>query len=191
MTEKYIELLNRQLNELNSIGKNPSTAREYSFGVEAWKSSTISILERIFGKESRKLSEIEKIKLKKVTGISGPDKYYIETVKETGTSILNACIAELETVCSPEQIYHGSTSSFNLTVSQKNNQTVTLDIIIKEIQRELTGNQAEELQKIIDSDGSLAEKKEKASDKLKQFGINTLSSIISGIITNPAIYGGG
>lgn len=37
MNGKYIELLNRQLIELEKIGTNPYTVSEWSFGVEAWK----------------------------------------------------------------------------------------------------------------------------------------------------------
>lgn len=47
MSEKQINLLYRQLTELEKIGMNQATQMEYSFGVDAWKSATISILERI------------------------------------------------------------------------------------------------------------------------------------------------
>ena len=80
MTDKYILLLKRQLEELNKIGNNHATNQEYTFGVDAWKSSTISILERIFGKESRKLEEVEKITLVRSTSHRGDHKYNIESI---------------------------------------------------------------------------------------------------------------
>jgi hypothetical protein len=190
MNEKYIELLKRQLQELDKIGTNPATVSEWSFGVEAWKSSTIAILERIFGQESRKIKEIERIELRRSVSLKGPDSYHIATVKETGHAILSACIAEIETLGSPNQIYNGEKQGINLTVlqSQENKQTIKLDIIVNELRKELTGSQLDEIQQILDSKDKPAEKKNKTVEKLKEFGINTLSNIIAGILTNPSIY---
>ena len=153
MNEKYIELLKRQLHELDKIGTNPATVSEWSFGVEAWKSSTIAILERIFGQESRKIKEIERIELRRSVSLKGPDSYHIATVKETGHAILSACIAEIETLGSPNQIYNGEKQGINLTVlqSQENKQTIKLDIIVNELRKELTGSQLDEIQQILDS----------------------------------------
>jgi len=191
MNEKYVELLKRQLLELEKVGTNPSTVSEWSFGVEAWKSSTIAILERIFGQESRKIKEIEKIELKRSFPTKGSDRYHIETVKETGRAIIDACIAEIETLGSPDQIYNGEKHGINLTVlqSQENKQTIKLDIIVNELRKELTGGQLDEIQSILDSDGVPAEKKNKTIEKLKEFGVNTLSNIVAGILTNPSIFG--
>ena len=191
MSEKYIQLLKRQLKELENIGSNPATSREYSFGVEAWKSSTIGILERIFGSESRKIQEIERIKLGRSVNLNGPSHYHIETVKETGKAIINACIAELEVLGGPDQLYNGDKPGINLTVlqSQENKQTITLDLIVNELRKELTGSQLDEIQKILDNEGQPEDKKNKTIEKLKQFGINTLSNVIAGILTNPSIIG--
>lgn len=191
MNEKFIELLKRQLVELESIGKNLATSSEYSFGVEAWKSSTIAILERIFGQESRKIKEIEKIELRRSVSMKGPNTYHIATVKETGKAIIDACIAEIEILGSPNQIYNGEKQGINLTVlqSQENKQTIKLDIIVNELRKELTGSQLDEIQTILDSEDKLPEKKNKTFEKLKEFGVNTLSNIVAGILTNPSIYG--
>ena len=190
MNEKYIELLKRQLQELDKIGTNTATVSEWSFGVEAWKSLKIAILERIFGQESRKIKEIERIELRRSVSLKGPDSYHIATVKETGHAILSACIAEIETLGSPNQIYNGEKQGINLTVlqSQENKQTIKLDIIVNELRKELTGSQLDEIQQILDSKDTPAEKKNKTVEKLKEFGINTLSNIIAGILTNPSIY---
>ena len=190
MNEKYILLLKKQLVEIDNIGKNQSTVDESSYGVEAWKSATISMLETIFGQKSKKIEEIEKIKLEKEISYHGPTRYYIETVKERGRAILNACISELEILGNPSQIYTGEKDSLNLTVSQsqQNTQTINLNLIIEELRKELTGNQLEEIQEILDSKITFEEKNKSVVTKLKDFGINTLSNIVAGIITNPAIY---
>lgn len=191
MNEKHIKLLKRQLNELEKVGSNPETNIEYTFGVEAWKSATISILERIFGKESRKIKEIERIELGRTVAFTGNDRYHIETVKETGRAIINACIAELELLGGPEQVYTGGKQGINLTVlqSQENKQSIKIDIIVNELRKELTGKQLDEIQNILDSKEKSEIKKTKTIEKLKQFGINTLSNVIAGILTNPSIIG--
>lgn len=190
MNEKYILLLKKQLEEVEKIGTNQSTINERSYGVEAWKSATISILETIFGQKSKKIEEVEKIELKSPVTYSGPKKYYVETVKERARAILNACISELEILGNPSQIYTGEKEILNLTVSQNqnNNQTINLNIIIEELRKELNGNQLEEIQNILDSEDSSDNKKKSIVSKLKDFGVNTLSNIVAGIITNPAIY---
>jgi hypothetical protein len=190
MNDKYILLLQNQLEEVEKIGQNKSTIDEHSYGVEAWKSATISILETIFGQKSKKIVEVEKITLERQVNYNGPTKYYVETVKERARAILNACITELKILGSPNQIYTEEKTGLNLTVNQNQNntQTVNLSIIIQELRKELTGSQLQEVQEIIDSNKSENEKKKSVVDKLKDFGINTLSNILAGIITNPAIY---
>lgn len=79
MNEQSISLLKRQLSELERIGTNPDTQREFSFGVEAWKSSTISIMERIYGRDSKKLELIGNIQLGRSYSMKGQDRYHIET----------------------------------------------------------------------------------------------------------------
>jgi hypothetical protein len=192
MTDKYIILLKRQLDELEKIGTNSITKRERSFGVDAWKSSTISILERIFGKESRKIQEVERIKLGHSFSLDSSPTYYIETVKETAKAIIESCISELEILGSPMQIYDGNNSGLNLTVvqSQSNKQTIKLDLIVQALQEELTGKELSEIQSILDSKETSESKKTKTIDKLKTFGSDTLSNIIAGILTNPSIWGG-
>jgi hypothetical protein len=154
-----------------------------------WKSSTIAILERIFGQESKKNKEIERIELRRFVSLKGPDNYNIATVKEIGRAIIDACIAEINTLGSPNQIYNGEKQGVNLTVlqSQESKQTIKLDIIVNELRKELTGSQLDEIQQILDSKDKSVDKKSKTIEKLKEFGINTLSNIIAGILTYPSI----
>jgi len=137
--EAYIFLLKQQLEKLENIGSNPKTSDEFSFGINGWKSATISVLERIFGKDSRKISEIEKIELRRSVQIKGKDSYYIETFKETGRSIIEACIAEIEALGVPEQRYDDSKKGINLNVvqSQSNQQKIKLELIVSSLSEEL------------------------------------------------------
>ena len=191
MREKSIQLLKRQLEELRKVGNNPQTKSEYSFGVEAWKSSTISILERIFGKESRKIEEIEKITLERSFPRNGPTVYHLETVKEIGSSIIEACISEIESLGLPDSKYDGQEKGINLTVvqSQSNKQTIKLELLVSIIRDELKGKQLDEIQEILDDKTDPDTKRKNIFEKVKTFGLDTLSNIISGLLSNPQIWG--
>lgn len=191
MKEQYLLLLKRQLTELEKIGTNSQTCQEYSFGVEAWKSSTISVLERIFGSSSKKIAEIEKIELNRTVSRMGPHIYHIETVKETGRSIIEACIAEIELLGEPETTQEINNKGINLTLvqSQTNQQTIKLEILVSILREELTGKQLSEIQEILNESKDNQAKETKIREKLESFGINTLSNILSGILTNPQVWG--
>lgn len=73
------------------------------------------------------------------------------------------------------------------TNTQSQQQDQTVDIFIEAIADELTGKQMKELK------AALAEEKggKKGSliEKVKSFGLDTLSNIVANIVTNPAIWG--
>lgn len=189
--EAYLFLQRQQLEKLDKIGLNPKTSDEFSFGVNGWKGATISVLERIFGTESRKITEIEKIKLGRSFQIKGRDSYRIETFKETGRSIIEACIAEIEALGVPEQRYDDSKKGINLTViqSQSNQQKIKLELIVSSLSEELNGKQLAYIQNILDEQTDSKSKKVKIINKLKSFGQDTLSGTIAGLLTNSKIWG--
>jgi hypothetical protein len=83
--EKNIELINNQIDKLKIDGLN----------IDAWKSSTIILLTRIFGDNYRGINEIESIKLK-TGGINNTIWNNLDACKKQGEEILNSCIIELE-----------------------------------------------------------------------------------------------
>jgi hypothetical protein len=83
--EKNIELINNQIDKLKIQGIN----------IDAWKSSTIILLTRIFGDNYRGINEIESIKLQ-TGGINNTIWNNLETCKKQGEEILKSCIIELE-----------------------------------------------------------------------------------------------
>lgn len=185
MKEK-VELLEGQIGKLRNIQQ-----MQYGFtsvGVHSWISGTISILERIFGKESVKIQEIKSIKDNIVCDLSGPTYYNSNDVISIGESIIQASIDELEKLGIPSTIYDGKNEKINVTMvqQQSNLQTLNIEIITKALHDELNGNQLSEIQSIIDSKENQDGKKTKLMNKLKEFGINTLSGVISGILTNLA-----
>ena len=192
MNEKYIELLKRQLSELETMGVNSIKPSEYTSRVDVWKSSTIGLLERIFGAYSRKIKDVENIQYEKNPHYGSETETYNKgAVKEIGSAILNDCIAELELLGSPvtDSNIVGTGDNQTAIKNQENNQTIKLDVILNELRKELTGSQFDEIQAIVDLKENYDIKKNKISQKFKEFGINPLSNIIAGILTNPSIIG--
>jgi len=192
MNEKYIELLKRQLSELLNMEENSVKPSEYTSGVDMWKSSTIGILERIFGSDSRKIKDIENIQYEKNPHYGSESETYNKgAVKEAGTAILNSCISELKLLGSPnpDSNNEGTVDDQTTIKNQENKQIIKLDIILNELRKELTGSQFDDITSIIESKENSDIKKNKISQQFKEFGINPLSNIIAGILTNPSIIG--
>jgi len=192
MNDKYIEILKRKLSELETMGETSKNILEYASRVDVWKSSTIGILEKIFGPESRKIHDIENIKHDKNPHYgSEPETYNKSVVKETGTAIINACITELELLGTPiiDPINERSEINQIAIKNKEKKQTIDQNPILSELRKELTGSQFDKIQFIIDSKENSDIKKNKISQKFKEFGINPLSNIIAGILTNSSIIG--
>jgi Fe2+ transport system protein B len=191
---KHIELIKRQMSLIDKIGANHQINSEFDFGLNAWKSSTIILLERIFGKDNRKIAQIEKIKLNRHdVRNTGVEAYNISSIKNEGTEILTAAIIELETLGLPPESDEKNDNKINLTIiqnqEQEQTQRIKLNIIIDAFQEELTGKQLKELQEIIDSESDNKTKKLNIIEKLKTFGSDILTNIVASILTNPNIYG--
>jgi hypothetical protein len=167
MATKEITLLKQQIEKLDIK----------DFDLSAWKKFTIVFLARIFGDDSPKISQIEKIEsdysswsLRDTSGSSS----IIEASKKLAREILEAAIAEIEIFGIP-----GKTDD---TVSIE-----IINIINETLQDELKGSQYKELTKIIKSSLSAKEKQSKIAEKIKIFGYETSIGILSGILANSKI----
>lgn len=85
----------------------------------------------------------------------------------------------------------GSDINISNTNRQSQQQAQSIDIVlevfIESIKEELTGKQMKELIEIIKEEPDKEISRNKIIDKLKDFGIGVLSSIVGNIITNPSI----
>lgn len=89
-------------------------------------------------------------------------------------------------------------SNFNIHMSQMQkqeqnqdqHQKIILKIFLEAISDEITGKQKKELQAIVKEEADPEKAKSKIVEKLKSFGSDVLSNIVSNIITNPAIWSG-
>ena len=101
-------------------------------------------------------------------------------------AILKAFKEIPQTITTPKEVQNGGIVITNSnTQSQQQEQTV--DIFIEAIADELTGKQLKDLKAALADEKS--GKKGSLLEKIKSFGMDTLSNILANIVTNPAIWG--
>ena len=154
MAQKEIALLKNQLASLN----------EKKFDLEAWKKHTIIFLERIFGKDSSKVTMIKGLhydfsswNLRDVSG-AGKEK---DPVKMQASEILGAAILELEQLGLPQE-------------------SKTHERLWELLNDELTGKQIKELEQLVKSE--IKDKPEKISQILSGLKNENLVAIISHLL---------
>ncbi len=99
MKSQYIKLLKKQIEKL---------AQE-DFDLEAWKTSAITVLQRVFGETDLRAKQIDNLKIDYSSWmLRDSNSHYkpIETAKLKGKEILNTAIEEIEIFGAPEN--HGS-----------------------------------------------------------------------------------
>jgi hypothetical protein len=167
MINKEIRILKEQAEKLNAS----------DFDLESWKTYTLILLERIFGKGSNKLQMIESLRsdfsswsLRDATG----SRTSHDPVRKKAGEILEAAMAELELFGSEMHIQSGQADDL---VQQ----------IAGVIEEELKGSQLKELKAIIHADDQEADKKSRLIGKLKEYGINLSPEIVAGILLLPSI----
>ena len=168
-SSKEIVLLNDLLNRLE----------EPDFKLDAWKSHALILLERIFGNQSQKFRQVEKINydysswsLRDTSGSSGN----LESCKKLAKEIIQASIEELENY-----------GARNIDDQIKSKQVIALEDIALIFEDELKGAQIKELKAILGSKDNLADKKSRLIGKIKEYGINTAPEILALILMNKKI----
>ncbi|MEA3445487.1 MAG: hypothetical protein U9R19_12275 [Bacteroidota bacterium] len=173
LSEKEIALLKEQISKLNAT----------DFELEAWKTYTIILLERIFGSGSQKIKIIQNINYDysswSLRDSSGTGSN-IDACKKLGWEILTASIKELENFGFPDlnQISEKETSK---------NESLNIEKIIVCFEDELKVSQFKELKAILKSGDNSEDKKSRLIGKLKEFGVNTSPEILSNILLNEYI----
>ena len=163
MTErKEIQLLQKQINKLDAE----------DFDLEAWKSGAIIILERLFGADNQKISQIGKIKydqsswaLREAKG----SRNMMETCKRQGKEVLHIAIDELEHFGLPSEVTEAQAAPFK-------------SIIVQALESELKIAQYREVVRIIDSDKKIKEKQKELIDTINSFGHDYAQNILSSIL---------
>ena len=112
-----------------------------------------------------------------------------ESIKNEISDLIDNIIQEIDSLGLPDNDFKID-KSINITnnLSQNQNQSLELKIVLDILRDELNGKQIKELKEILGGKEELAIKKEKMIDKLKSFGENVLAGITAGLITNPNIF---
>ncbi|MEP1034034.1 hypothetical protein [Ekhidna sp.] len=95
MKSQYIKLLKKQITKLEDEG----------FDLEAWKTSAITVLQRIFGESDLRYKQIENLKIDYSSwALRDSNSTYkpVETAKLKGKEVLNTAIDEIEIFGAPE-----------------------------------------------------------------------------------------
>lgn len=75
------------------------------------------------------------------------------------------------------------------TQNQSQNQNVFIEVFMEALHEELSGRQIKELKSVAEDDNlNEEEKKSTILDKIKDFGMDTLSNIVANVLTNPSIW---
>jgi len=166
MVEKEIQLLQKQIQKLN----------DPTFDLNTWKNSTILVLDKMFGRDSEKISMIRNLNydfsswtLRDNTGVSA-----LEIVRKLGREILETTINELEVFGIPEQAEAGQSE---------------IIFIRQALEDELRISQYRELVSVINESGDRTELRKKIAEKLQTYGDETVREILAGILSHPSIVG--
>ncbi|WP_436514425.1 hypothetical protein [Ekhidna sp. To15] len=92
---EYIKLLKKQISKLE----------EDTFNLEAWKTSAITVLHRIFGESDPRAKQIDNLKIDYSSwALRDSNSNYkpVETAKLKGKEVLNTAIDEIEIFGAPE-----------------------------------------------------------------------------------------
>lgn len=164
MAQKEISILRNQIEKLD----------DPKFNLNVWKSTTIIVLDRIFGRDSEKINLVKNINyeysswtLRDTSGVPAS-----ETVKKLGREILETAIHEIEVFGLPEL---------------KKRDHIEISVIKSALENTLRISQYRELLEIINENKDRAERKKILSEKLQTYGDESVRSILSDILSHPDV----
>ena len=144
------------------------------FDLNAWKNFTVLLLERIFGRQSKKIEAIQKIKYDQGSWVLRDETGYTNSMKackKLGREVLEEAIVELETFGIPEE----------------SSDTIPFDIILNALEDELTGSQFREIRKAVAEKGAIDDRKKILMAKLQGYGSDSAWAIVANILSDERI----
>ncbi len=141
------------------------------FDLNAWKNFTILLLERIFGKNTKKIEAIQKIKYDQGSWVLRDETGYtnsIEACKKLGREVLEESIIELQTFGLPEE----------------SPDTIPFETILNAMKDELTGSQFREIKNAVVEKGAIKDRKKILITKLQGFGSDAAWAIVANILSD-------
>jgi hypothetical protein len=162
--KKSIDVLEGQITKLEAK----------DFDLNAWKSFTILLLERIFGRQSKKIEAIQKIKYDMGSWVLRDETGYtnsMEACKKLGREVLQEAIVELQTFGLPEE----------------SPDTIPFETILNALRDELTGSQFREIKKAVAEKGAIEDRKKILITKLQGYGSDASWAIVANILSDDQI----
>lgn len=88
-----------------------------------------------------------------------------------------------------DMITINNTNANSNTQSQSQEQALAIHLFIEAIKDDLTGRQIKELKEIVaEADNDLQKARPNIFAKLKEFGIDVISNVLTNVLTNPTIW---
>ena len=162
--KKSIEVLKGQIQKLEAK----------DFDLNAWKNFTILLLERIFGRSTKKMEVIQKIKYDQGSWVLRDETGYtnsMDACKKLGREVLEEAIIELETFGPPEE----------------SSDTIPFGIILTALKDELTGSQFREITKAVSEKGAIKDRKKILITKLQEYGSDAAWAIVANILSDEMV----
>jgi hypothetical protein len=162
--KKSIEVLEEQIKKLEAK----------DFDLIAWKNFTVLLLERIFGRQTKKIEAIQKITYDKGSWVLRDETGYtnsIKACKKLGREILEEAIVELQTFGLPEE----------------DPDTIPFRTILDALENELTGSQFREIRKAVAEKGAIGDRKKVLLTKLQVYGSETAWAIVANILSDEKV----
>lgn len=90
-----------------------------------------------------------------------------------------------------DMITINNTNANSNTQSQSQEQALAIHLFIEAIKDDLTGRQIKELKEIVaEADNDLQKARPNILTKLKEFGVDVISNVLTNVLTNPTIWNG-
>ena len=162
--KKSIQVLEGQIEKLEAK----------DFDLNAWKNFTTLLLERIFGRQSKKIEAIQKIKYDQGSWVLRDETGYtnsIEACKKLGREVLEEAIVELDTFGLP----------------QESPDNIPFDTLLTALKDELTGSQFREIVKAISEKGAIEDRKKVIIAKLQGYGSDAAWAIVANLLTDDQV----
>jgi len=164
--EKEVQLLKKLIEKLD----------DKNFNLDGWKSSAMIILARIFGENSQKLRQIEKIEydysswsMRDTSGIP-----YLQTCRKLGRQIIETAVLELETLGLP-------------AIESQKDAGFDVRPIVLAFEEILPASQFREIKALLQSNEDDEVIRQNLIDKLKVMGLEVSPKILANILLHKQI----
>lgn len=163
--KKVIQLLRSRIEKLKAE----------DFDLKAWKAGTVVMLERIFGPDSQKTREIEKIKYEQsswaLRDAKGSERL-IDSCKRRGAEILQVAVEELQYLSLPDD-------------QTDDKRGILHNVVLGALENELKIAQMKDLKQLLNSDVEEKKMRAKVIELLNGFGHEVVPNILAFVLCDP------